>query len=79
MLRRAAALALPLLLASALVPPAGATDRTGARTRATPEIQLTSWSSYAELKSGKRRGLKMGRGQVSLLEPKPRRVAGRAY
>jgi hypothetical protein len=78
-LRRAAALALPLLLASALVPPAGATDRTEARTRATPQVQLTSWSSYAELKSGKRRGLKMGRGQVSLLEPKPRTVAGRAY
>ncbi|QSR29643.1 hypothetical protein CFI00_03810 [Nocardioides sp. S5] len=79
MLRRAAALALPLLLATALVPPAGATDRTEARTRATPQVQLTSWSSYAELKSGKRRGLKMGRGQVSLLEPKPRTVAGRAY
>lgn len=79
MLRRAAALALPLLLAFALVPPAGATDRAAARTRATPEVQLTSWSSYAELKSGKRRGLKMGRGQVSLLEAKPRTVAGRAY
>ena len=79
MLRRAAALALPLLLASALVPPAGATDRTEARTRATPQVQLTSWSSYAELKSGKLRGLKMGRGQVSLLQPKPRTVAGRAY
>ena len=79
MLRRTAALALPLLLATALVPPAGATDRTESRTRATPQVQLTSWSSYAELKSGKRRGLKMGRGQVSLLEPKPRTVAGRAY
>ena len=79
MLRRAASLALPLLLASALVPPAGATDRAEARTRATAEVQLTSWSSYAELKSGTRRGLKMGRGQVSLLEPKPRTVAGRAY
>ncbi len=81
MLRRAAALALalPLLLAPALVPPAGATDRADARTRATPQVQLTSWSSYAELKSGTRRGVKMGRGQVSLLEPKPRTVAGRAY
>ena len=80
MLRRPAtlALALPLLLAGALTAPGAAAGTTSAR-RATPQVQLTSWSSYAELKSGTRRGIKLGRGQVSLLEPKPRTVAGKAY
>jgi hypothetical protein len=78
-LRRAAALALPLLLATALVPAAGAETRTTERKRATPLVQLTSWSSYADLKAGKRSGLKLGRGHVSLLSPKRRTVAGRAY
>ena len=80
MLRRPAtlALALPLLLAGALTAPGAAAGTTTAR-RATTQVQLTSWSSYAELKSGTRRGIKLGRGQVSLLEPKPRTVAGKAY
>lgn len=85
MLRRplALTLALPLLLAGALSAP-GATahaQTAHAQTarRATPQVQLTSWSTYAELKAGKRRGAKLGRGQVSLLEPKPRTVAGKAY
>lgn len=87
MLRRPAALALalPLLLAGTLagalsgtLAPGAAADAGTAR-RATPQVQLTSWSSYAELKSGQRRGLKLGRGQVSLLEPKPRTVAGKSY
>ncbi|GAA5135212.1 peptidase C39 family protein [Alloalcanivorax gelatiniphagus] len=84
MLRRALTPALPLLLAAPLLavssaPVAGAASADEARTRATPQVQLTSWSSYAELKSGKRSGLKLGRGQVSLLSPTPRTVAGRAY
>jgi len=78
-LRRAAALALPLLLATVLVPPAGAAPQAEARKRATPQVQLTSWNSYAELKAGTRKGLKMGRGHVALRKPKPRTVAGRAY
>jgi hypothetical protein len=47
--------------------------------RATPQVSLTSWSSYRDLKAGTRRGLKLGRGQVSLLKARPRTVAGRAY
>jgi hypothetical protein len=42
-------------------------------------VAVTSWSSYADFKAGTRRGLKLGRGQVSLLSPKPRTVAGKAY
>ena len=83
MLRRRAslALALPLLLSAAWVGPAGATDATHhqARRRATPQVALASWSSYADLKAGGRTGLKLGRGQVSLLDARPRTVAGRAY
>jgi hypothetical protein len=78
-LRRAATLALPLLLATALVPPSGAATQAEPRKRATPQVQLTSWSSYAELKAGARKGLKMGRGHVALRKPKPRTVAGTAY
>jgi hypothetical protein len=73
----ALALALPLLLAGALSPVVTAHAETARA--ASPQVQLTSWSSYAELKSGARRGVKLGRGQVSLLEPKPRTVAGKAY
>src|SRR4051794_3261031 len=68
-LRRPAALALALLLSvpplmgGVLVAPADAA--TGARVRATPQVELTSWSSYADLKAGRRTGLKLGRGQVS--------------
>ena len=83
MLRRVAVLALPLLLATslapALVPAAGAAEGPSARKRATPQVQLTSWTSYRDLKAGKRSGLKLGRGQVSLLDARPRTVAGRAY
>lgn len=81
-LRRPAALALvlPLLLSPTAVPPAGAeTSYADSRQRATPQVLHTSWSSYADLKAGTRRGLKLGRGQVSLLDAKPRTVAGRAY
>lgn len=70
---------LPLVLASSLVPAAGAAASTDARTRATPQVALTSWSSYADFKAGKRKGLKLGRGQVSMLAPTPRTVAGKAY
>ena len=38
-----------------------------------------SWSGYADFKAGQRRGLKLGRGQVSLLRATPRTVAGKAY
>lgn len=83
MLRRAATLALPLalplVLATSLVPATGAAGSTDSRTRATPQVALTSWSSYADLKAGKRKGLKLGRGQVSMLAPTPRTVAGKAY
>jgi hypothetical protein len=71
---------LPLLLGASLTAPAGASStQTGARRSATPRVALTSWSTYADLKAGRREGLKLGRGQVSLLAPKPRTVAGRPY
>ncbi|NPC45418.1 peptidase C39 family protein [Nocardioides sp. zg-1230] len=80
MLRRVAVLALPLLLATSFAPPTGAAaSDPSARQRATPQVDLTSWSSYRDLKAGQRRGLKLGRGQVSLLRAKPRTVAGKAY
>ncbi len=72
-------LALPLLLGGVLVAPAGAADHVAARTRATPQVTLTSWSSYADFKAGRRTGLKLGRGQVSLRDAKPRTVAGKSY
>ena len=78
--RTALALTLPLLLGGALVVPAsGATSAADARQRATPQVHLTSWSSYRDFKSGTRRGLKLGRGQVSLLKPTRRTVSGKAY
>jgi hypothetical protein len=71
---------LPLLLGASLTAPAGASStQAGARRSATPQVALTSWSTYADLKAGRRTGLKLGRGQVSLLAPKPRTVAGRPY
>ncbi|MBD3913908.1 C39 family peptidase [Nocardioides hwasunensis] len=73
------ALALPLLLGGALVAPAAAGAPADARTRATAQIAMTSWSSYADFKAGKRAGLKLGRGQVSMLSPRPRTVAGKRY
>ncbi len=73
------ALALPLLLGAAPTSPAAAAEPSASLRRATPQVALASWSSYADLKAGTRRGLKMGRGQVSILEPRPRTVAGRAY
>ena len=75
MLRRPATLALtlPLLVAGALAAPSGATTtHSEARQRATSQVALTSWSSYADFKAGQRTGLKLGRGQVSLLDPRPR-------
>lgn len=82
MLRRRAALVLtlPLLVAGALAAPSVATaTHADARQRATSQVALTSWTSYADLKAGQRHGLKLGRGQVSLLDPRPRTVAGRSY
>ena len=79
MLRRLAVLALPLLLATSFAPVAGAAEEPAARQRATPQVDLTSWSSYADFKAGQRKGLKLGRGQVSLLKAKPRTVAGKSY
>ncbi|WP_210650108.1 C39 family peptidase [Nocardioides sp. SYSU D00065] len=80
MLRRRAALLLTLLvlLTGSLVAPPAATAHAESR-RATPHVQLTSWSSYADFKAGTRSGLKLGRGHVSLLRAKRRTVAGRAY
>ncbi|KRE95722.1 hypothetical protein ASG76_08915 [Nocardioides sp. Soil774] len=83
MLRRPAALLLALPLALGALLPAtlspAATAHAETARRASAQVQLTSWSSYAELKSGTRRGAKLGRGQVSLLAPTPRTVAGKAY
>lgn len=79
MLRRVAVLALPLLLATSFAPAATAADEPSARQRATPQVDLTSWSSYRDLKAGQRTGLKLGRGQISLLRARPRTVAGKAY
>ncbi len=74
------ALALPLLLGGALVAPASASSpHPETRKRAAPQVELSSWSSYSDLKAGRRRGLKLGRGQVLLRSPRPRTVAGRAY
>jgi hypothetical protein len=77
--RLALALTLPLLLGSALVAPVQAASHTGARQRATPQVGLTSWSTYSDFKSGSRKGIKLGRGQVSLLKPKARTIHGKAY
>ena len=79
MLRRLAVLALPLLLATSFAPVAGAAEEPAARQRATPQVALTSWGSYADFKAGERTGLKTGRGQVSLLKARPRTVAGKSY
>ena len=81
MLRRlSAALVAPLLLSSQLATPASATTAPAdSRQRATAQVQLTSWSSYRDFTSGTRTGLKLGRGQVSLLAPTRRTVAGREY
>ena len=61
------------------LPVAGAAEEPAARQRATPQVDLTSWSSYADFKAGQRKGLKLGRGQVSLLKARPRTVAGKSY
>ncbi|MCY7399491.1 MAG: peptidase C39 family protein [Nocardioides sp.] len=84
-LRTTLPLAVTLVLGGALFAPtaadaaADATSAVDARQRATPQVQQTSWSSYRDFKSGTRTGLKLGRGQVSLLAPRPRSVGGRAY
>ncbi len=75
--RRAAALLLLPLVLGALTPTSAA--HAEPRVRATPHVSLVSWSSYADLKAGTRAGLKLGRGQVSLLKARPRTVAGRRY
>ena len=81
MLRRlpAALVATLLLSGPAATPAAGAPSGSGAEQRAAAQIHLVSWSSYRDLRSGVRTGLRLGRGQVSLLSPTPRTVAGRAY
>lgn len=74
------ALLLALAAVPAVTPVAGATDAPGATARrATPQVQLTSWGSYHELKAGQRRGLKLGRGSVTLKKPTVRRVGGRTW
>lgn len=74
------ALLLALAAVPAVTPVAGATDAPGATARrATPQVQLTSWGSYHELKAGQRRGLKLGRGSVTLEKPTVRRVGGRTW
>ncbi|CAM3528379.1 peptidase C39 family protein [Nocardioides zeicaulis] len=75
---------LALALAGTTVPAAQAsgaadTPAAAAARRATPQVQLTSWSTYRDLKAGQRRGLKLGRGQVTLQDPRPRTVAGRSF
>ncbi len=83
MLRRLAALALvlPLVVAGTVAAPAGAvqTPSEATRARATAQVALTSWTTYGDLKAGRRKGLKLGRGQVSLRAPRPLSIAGRAY
>ncbi|SEC41432.1 Peptidase_C39 like family protein [Nocardioides exalbidus] len=80
MLRRPAALALALpLLLGGLVAPATAADHDVVPRRAAAQVQLTSWSTYADFKAGSRSGLKLGRGVVTLRDARPRTVAGRAY
>ena len=81
MLRRPAALALtlPLLIGGAFAPADAASAHPAERQRATAQVTLTSWSSYGDLKAGRRKGLTLGRGQVSLRAPRPTTVAGRAY
>ncbi|MBL0749006.1 peptidase C39 family protein [Nocardioides baculatus] len=80
MLRRRAApiLLLPLLL-GALSPMHGAEAAARSAARSAAQVSLVSWSSYADLKAGTRKGLKLGRGQVALRKPTPRTVAGRRY
>jgi hypothetical protein len=78
--RRLAAPAPALALALALVACVGPSGAVGPESRrATAQVGGASWNSYAELKSGTRSGLKLGRGQVSLRKARPRTVAGRAY
>ncbi len=81
MLRRPAALALslPLLLVAASSPAGAASPHHDQRQRATAQVALASWSSYADLKAGRRKGLALGRGQVVLRDPRPTAVGGRAY
>jgi Peptidase_C39 like family len=74
--RRARSLLLLPLLLGALSPTAAHADE---RARATPHVSLSSWSTYADFKAGARTGLKLGRGQVSLLKATPRTVAGKRY
>ncbi|MBS2939471.1 C39 family peptidase [Nocardioides sp. J2M5] len=71
------ALVLALTVAPAVTPGAAASD--AATRRAAPQVQLTSWSSYHDLKAGQRRGLKLGRGSVTLKKPKVRRIGGRTW
>ena len=81
MLRRAASALILALLGSLTVAvtvaaPASAETQ---RQRATPATAYTSWGSYHDLKAGKRRGLKLGRGQLTLRRPQVRTLAGRRY
>jgi Peptidase_C39 like family len=77
-IRRFPAAALALAVAACLSPhPAVAAPVEAPR--AATQVQHTSWSTYAELKAGSRAGLKLGRGEVSLKEPRPATVAGRRY
>ncbi|CUR61264.1 conserved exported hypothetical protein [metagenome] len=78
-LRRPAS-ALVLALVALLLPHGhAAVAAPAARARATSQVEMTSWSTYADLKSGTRSGLKLGRGDVSIRKPRSRVVAGRSY
>lgn len=68
------------LVASTLAAPASAqaaAEPQGRRTAS--QVQHTSWSSYHDFKAGRRAGLRMGRGEVTIGKPKQRRIRGRAY
>lgn len=75
-----AVVALPTLVAAlpATAAGQGAATTTSARV-ATSQVAQRSWSTYRELRSGARAGLRLGRGHVELGTPKVRSFLGRAY
>lgn len=82
---RRPALALVLAVIGALLAPlplAQAAGKSGQRE--VSQVQHTSWSSNRDFKQGRRQGLTLGRGQLSLAKagskkPKQRRVGARRY
>ncbi len=75
--RRFAASLILALTSAAFAPAPAAVSAHADRARATAQIQLTSWNSYADFRTGRRVGLKLGRGEVGLLKPRIRTVEGR--